>query len=60
MALFPGETLAKGGSLLRLKPGDRAGDLDTLDMEGRRITLKDSAGSKFLLSFHRYASCPLA
>ena len=44
---------------MRLKPGDRAGDFDTLDMEGRRITLKDYTGSRLLLSFHRYASCPL-
>ena len=44
---------------MRLKPGDRAGDFDTQDLEGRRITLKDYAGSRLLLSFHRYASCPL-
>ena len=44
---------------MRLKPGDRAGEFKVETLDGRRVALQDYAGGRLLLSFHRYASCPL-
>lgn len=44
----------------RLEVGARAPGFDAWDFEGmRRIRLEDYRGRRLLLSFYRYASCPL-
>lgn len=45
---------------MRLEPGDTAPAFETWDIDGtRRIDLLDYRGRHVLLSFYRYASCPL-
>src|SRR5579884_987222 len=44
---------------VRLSVGQQAPDFAVVDIYGRRISLRDYAGRKLLLSFHRAAVCPL-
>jgi len=44
---------------MRLKLGYKAPDFEATDVNGREVTLKEFSGSKVMLSFYRYASCPL-
>ena len=44
---------------MRLKPGQQAPSFDVEDVFGKRHRLEDFRGSKLLLSFYRYAGCPL-
>ncbi len=44
---------------MRLKDGEKAIDFSVIDLSGRKITLQDFKDKKVLLSFFRYASCPL-
>ena len=43
----------------RLKDGDPVRPFEAWDMEGKRIELSREPGRHVLLSFYRYASCPL-
>ncbi len=43
----------------RLAQGDAAPEFDVTDLEGRRRRLSDYRGRKVLVSFYRYAACPL-
>lgn len=43
----------------RLKDGDTVRSFETADMRGRRVELTGQPGRHVLLSFYRYASCPL-
>lgn len=43
----------------RLKDGDPARPFEAWDMEGKRVELPNHPGRHVLLSFYRYASCPL-
>lgn len=47
-----------GGSM-RLKNGDKLIDFEIEDFKGENIKLSDYKDKKILLSFYRYASCPL-
>lgn len=45
---------------MRVKVGQQAPDFEVVDISsGKPIRLADFAGSKLLISFHRYAACPL-
>ncbi len=44
---------------MRLKPGDTAPAFELPDLHGKLIRLSDFAGKRLLISFHRYAACPL-
>lgn len=44
---------------MRVAEGDKARDFSVTDIFGSRISLGDFEGRKTLLSFYRYASCPL-
>ena len=44
---------------MRLIPGTAAPNFDTTDIHGKNVKLSDYAGKKLLLSFYRYAACPL-
>jgi peroxiredoxin Q/BCP len=44
---------------MRLVAGQKAPQFDVLDMDGRRITLEDYRGVFLLLSFYRFAGCPI-
>lgn len=44
---------------MRLKSGDKAKNFSVVDIFDRPIRLTDYQGRKLLLSFYRYASCPL-
>lgn len=44
---------------MKLKPGQPAKQFQVEDIHGNPIKLEDYAGKKLLLSFYRYASCPL-
>ena len=44
---------------MRLEPGQPAEDFQVEDIFGRPVRLIDFKGRKLLLSFFRYASCPL-
>ena len=45
---------------MRIRTGQQAPDFEVIDINnGAPIRLADFAGSKLLLSFHRYAACPL-
>jgi peroxiredoxin len=44
---------------MRLTEGQKAIDFKTNDIFGNEITLENLRGKKILLSFYRYASCPL-
>lgn len=44
---------------MRLRTGNPAPPIKTIDMDGRSIQLADFCGQKLLLAFFRYASCPL-
>ncbi len=44
---------------MRLIEGQKAKDLNTTDIFDNEITLENFKGKKILLSFYRYASCPL-
>ncbi|MFC3682264.1 peroxiredoxin family protein [Hydrogenophaga luteola] len=44
---------------MRLVPGQMAPDVQTTDFLGTPVHLAKLRGSKVLLSFHRYASCPI-
>jgi peroxiredoxin len=44
---------------MRLKPGQKAPQFKTYDIGEEIIDLEALKGSKVLLSFYRYASCPL-
>lgn len=43
----------------RLKDGDTVRSFEIADMRGRRVELTGQPGRHVLLSFYRYASCPL-
>eukprot|EP00568_Trieres_chinensis_P007129 CAMPEP_0183311730 /NCGR_PEP_ID=MMETSP0160_2-20130417/38579_1 /TAXON_ID=2839 ORGANISM="Odontella Sinensis, Strain Grunow 1884" /NCGR_SAMPLE_ID=MMETSP0160_2 /ASSEMBLY_ACC=CAM_ASM_000250 /LENGTH=128 /DNA_ID=CAMNT_0025476403 /DNA_START=78 /DNA_END=461 /DNA_ORIENTATION=- len=42
-----------------VKAGDFAPDFELRDVDGKRCTLSQFRGKKIMLSFYRYASCPL-
>ena len=44
---------------MRLKAGDSSIDFEILDYKGNVLKLSDYKDKKILLSFYRYASCPL-
>lgn len=44
---------------MKLHNGDRYIDFTISDYDGKSITLSEIKGKKILLSFYRYASCPL-
>lgn len=44
---------------MRIKEGQKAKDFTVTDIYGNTISLKDFKEKKVLLSFFRYASCPL-
>jgi thioredoxin-dependent peroxiredoxin len=44
---------------MRLLFGQKAPQFDVLDVDGRRITLQDYRGVFLLLSFYRFAGCPI-
>ncbi len=44
---------------MRLKPGDAAPSFEVTDLAGVVHRLEDYRGKRLLLSFHRYAACPL-
>ncbi|NPD88705.1 MAG: AhpC/TSA family protein [Asgard group archaeon] len=44
---------------MRLKAGDVAKDFSLEDISGKQLSLADFKDKKLLLSFYRYASCPL-
>lgn len=44
---------------MRLEAGQPAMDFEVDDIHGDRVALRDYAGKKLMLSFYRYASCPL-
>ncbi|OIO61144.1 MAG: hypothetical protein AUJ55_01025 [Proteobacteria bacterium CG1_02_64_396] len=44
---------------MKLTPGTPAPDFSLLDLEGNPVQLADYRGKRVLLSFYRYASCPL-
>jgi len=44
---------------MRLQAGQPASPFEVQDIFGRKISLPDFAGQKLMLSFFRYASCPL-
>lgn len=43
---------------MSLQAGDIAPDFETQDIFGNPIQLKDYAGKKIFVAFHRYAACP--
>lgn len=44
---------------MRTKPGDQALDFTAIDYLNNEVRLKDYRSRKLLLSFYRYAGCPL-
>ena len=44
---------------MRLTAGSPAPDFAVTDLEGRTVRLADYRGKRVMLSFYRYASCPL-
>lgn len=44
---------------MRLKAGDQAIDFNIKDIQGNSWHLEDFKGKKLMLSFYRYAACPL-
>ncbi len=44
---------------MRLQPGEPAKPFEVMDIFSHRIRLQDYEGQKVMLSFYRYASCPL-
>lgn len=44
---------------MRLQSGDKTIDFEVTDYKGKKIRLSDFTKKKVLLSFYRYASCPL-
>lgn len=44
---------------MRLKEGQKAVDFEVKDIFGNEVSLSNYKGKKLLLSFYRYASCPL-
>ncbi len=44
---------------MRIQPGQPAKNFSTEDISGNAITLTDYAGRSVMLSFYRYAACPL-
>jgi len=44
---------------MRIQEGQPAKDFNVTDIFGNRIGLADFRGKKLMLSFYRYASCPL-
>ena len=44
---------------MKLKIGDSAEAFDVSDIHGKNINLDEYRGKKLMLSFYRYASCPL-
>ncbi len=44
---------------MRLRAGESAQPFEVTDIFGGRINLRDFEGQKLMLSFYRYASCPL-
>lgn len=44
---------------MRLKPGEMAPEFELSDLNGHPVRLQDFAGRRMLISFHRYAACPL-
>lgn len=44
---------------MRMKEGSKAHLFTVTDLQGKRISLEDYKDKKVLLSFYRYASCPL-
>lgn len=44
---------------MRLQPGQTAPGFSVTDIQGQSHQLEDYRGKRLLLSFHRYAACPL-
>jgi len=44
---------------MRIRDGEPARDFQVEDLFGRMISLEDFRGKRLMLSFYRYASCPL-
>ena len=44
---------------MKLKPGQHAKNFSVKDFKGNPISLEDYRGKKLILSFYRYAACPL-
>lgn len=49
----------EGGIAMRLKPGEQVRDFSAKDVNGNPISVKSLSGKKWMLSFYRYAGCPL-
>jgi thioredoxin-dependent peroxiredoxin len=45
--------------VMKIQNGEPAKDFQVEDLFGKQITLGDFKGKKMMLSFYRYASCPL-
>jgi peroxiredoxin len=44
---------------MRLTAGDKARDFEVKDLSGSKVSLGEYRGKRLMLSFYRYASCPL-
>ena len=44
---------------MKIKPGQPAKNFSSEDIAGNIVTLKDYEGKRLMLSFYRYAACPL-
>ena len=53
------ENLVRCNKSMRLKDGDEAKDFSLKDLSGKLISLSNFKDKKLMLSFYRYASCPL-
>jgi peroxiredoxin len=44
---------------MKMKEGSKAHNFSVIDLSNKKISLEDYRNEKILLSFYRYASCPL-
>lgn len=44
---------------MRLTEGEKAREFQVKDLSGNEVSLRDYQGKRLMLSFYRYASCPL-
>jgi len=44
---------------MKIKPGQPAKNFSSKDIAGNILSLKDYEGKRLMLSFYRYAACPL-
>lgn len=44
---------------MRISTGEKARNFEVKDLSGNKVSLQDYQGKKLMLSFYRYASCPL-